>query len=267
MGKIDDRKCLTIIVEVVVIYLVVSVLGAMALMPALTAATDMSRGSVMVMSSLVVNVALIIIFLVLFKDLEIFRVKPGLSLRRQAPFMVAGIVDFLLLAVLMGTILASLMPENYSGYSEKFGLGNGHMGITEILWLVVAAPAAEEIMCRGVIFKAVRSGHGFWLAAIISSLFWAVIHMDLIQGISTFVLGLLLALLMEKFGSLWVCIAAHMLNNIVAILPFDLLTLPEGLLYKVIMAVAVAVVVLALTWALAVHKTDVPAEDTGISII
>ena len=185
----------------------------------------------------------------------------------ETPFIVAGLVDFLLLGILTGTILAGLMPENYSEYSSAFGLGTGHMGIIEILWLVVAAPVAEEIMCRGVVFKAVRSGHGFWLAAIISSLLWAVIHMDLIQGISTFILGLLLALLMEKFGSLWVCIGAHMLNNVIAILPSDVFTLPNELKYRVIMAVAVTVVVLALTRALAVHKTDVPDADTGISII
>ncbi len=267
MGKIDDRKCLTIIVEVVVIYLVTFALGAMALMPALTAATDMSTNSVTVISSLAVDAVLIVVFLLLFKDLDPFGGKPGISVRHETPFIVAGLVSFLLLGILTGTILAGLMPENYSEYSSAFGLGTGNMGIIETLWLVVAAPVAEEIMCRGVVFKAVRSGHGFWLAAIISSLLWAVIHMDLIQGISTFILGLLLALLMEKFGSLWVCIGAHMLNNVIAILPSDVFTLPNELKYRVIMAVAVTVVVLALTRALAVHKTDVPDADTGISII
>ncbi len=58
-----------------------------------------------------------------------------------------------------------------------------------------------------------------------------------------------------------------MLNNVIAILPSDVFTLPNELKYRVIMAVAVTVVVLALTWALAVHKTDAPDRDAGISII
>ena len=85
--------------------------------------------------------------------------------------------------------------------------------------LVVAAPAFEEIFFRGFIIGAlVARGTPAFVAAVVSALFWAVIHLQYdLYGIGTiFVMGLLLAAARLKTGSIVPCIAMHALANAIA---------------------------------------------------
>lgn len=91
-----------------------------------------------------------------------------------------------------------------------------------ILAMVVLVPIYEELIFRGVIWKAWReqiSGMGgVWLATILTSLVFAVIHFQYdLLGVSTiFVLALLMSYARYKSGSLWLPIIIHMTNNAMA---------------------------------------------------
>lgn len=90
-----------------------------------------------------------------------------------------------------------------------------------LLWLaiVIAAPLAEELFFRGFLFEGIRYTRlGATGAVVITSLLWAVIHLQYgPYEISTvFILGLILGVARLATGSIYTSIAMHTLVNLVA---------------------------------------------------
>lgn len=82
---------------------------------------------------------------------------------------------------------------------------------------VLAAPVVEELFFRGILCQSLsRYSKGF--GVVFSSLLFAMMHMNLVQGIPTFLIGLVLGYVLIRSGSLSACIIIHMLNNLLAML-------------------------------------------------
>ncbi len=83
----------------------------------------------------------------------------------------------------------------------------------------VMAPICEELFFRGYFFRALRNWHGVWPAALLTGLVFGGVHAgsapvgDLVPLAA---LGVILCLLYERTGSLYLCIALHVLNNAIA---------------------------------------------------
>ncbi|GAB4217260.1 MAG: hypothetical protein OHK0022_59330 [Roseiflexaceae bacterium] len=80
----------------------------------------------------------------------------------------------------------------------------------------VIVPIAEELLFRGVLYNWLRS-RGFWLAALVSSALFGLVHGHLTIGIIAFVLGLVCAWVYERSRSLWAPIAVHIGFNVLGI--------------------------------------------------
>ena len=84
-----------------------------------------------------------------------------------------------------------------------------------IVILSVFAGICEEVLFRGTIMPAMEK-HGLVPAIILSSLLFALFHGSFLSLISTFTLGVAMAVVVIKTGSLWGGIFYHMLNNFYA---------------------------------------------------
>ncbi len=82
--------------------------------------------------------------------------------------------------------------------------------------IVVIAPIVEEIVFRGYIFGSLRPRMPWWLAAIIVSVLFGLIHGQLNVGIDTFLLSMVVCYLREKTGAIWSGIAVHAIKNSIA---------------------------------------------------
>jgi membrane protease YdiL (CAAX protease family) len=84
---------------------------------------------------------------------------------------------------------------------------------------IVGAPVLEEVLFRGALFSAIRqSSLGSLGAILITSTLWAMIHAGAAPWMFVgliFVMGLVLGILLMRFGSLWVPIICHCLWNTV----------------------------------------------------
>lgn len=81
----------------------------------------------------------------------------------------------------------------------------------------IFTPIFEEIFFRGIIFNELRKSANIISAIILQSLIFAIAHMNLIQGIYTFFLGIILAYFYIITNSIWSSILAHIIFNIMAI--------------------------------------------------
>ncbi len=84
-----------------------------------------------------------------------------------------------------------------------------------VLVLSVFAGICEEVLFRGTIMPSMES-NGLVQAVVYSSLLFAMLHGSLLNLVSTFSLGVIMAVIVIKTGSLWAGIFYHMLNNFIA---------------------------------------------------
>ena len=109
-------------------------------------------------------------------------------------------------------ILMAWMHGDIRMYFDKFEL----VPFIILFIAVFVQSAAEEMICRGFIYQRVlRTYRGrFWLAVLINSFFFGVIHLGN-NGISAMavvdlvVTGLLFSAMVYYFDSLWMAMAAH----------------------------------------------------------
>ena len=91
------------------------------------------------------------------------------------------------------------------------------------------APVAEELFFRGFFYTALRQRLGIAAAVTISSLVFAVGHIDALGVVAaSFIMGIALALAYEYTRSLWVAIAIHAFNNSLATVMVYLLLLVQA---------------------------------------
>jgi len=78
---------------------------------------------------------------------------------------------------------------------------------------VVVAPIAEEVIFRGFLYPVVKRYSEPWFAAIFTGCLFGVIHFNLMSFPLLALMGIVLVVLYEITGSLWVPIACHAAFN------------------------------------------------------
>ncbi|NRQ44154.1 CPBP family intramembrane metalloprotease [Rheinheimera sp. YQF-2] len=126
------------------------------------------------------------------------------------------IVAYLIFAVAQ-TLINHLFEVDAGDFIGAI-LGSRDIGL--LLVFVVAAPILEEAVFRGYLFKAWRTGFlGLWGTLLLTSLLFTLLHAGQYPGIllgMLFAFSLLLGLARERSGSLYVPVALHALNNLIA---------------------------------------------------
>lgn len=127
-------------------------------------------------------------------------------------------------------------------------------GVYMLFALLGVAPVFEELLCRGVIFEAVRAKRGAWAACVLSSMIFGLMHFEPQFVLNAFIVGLLLSYIYLRTRSIFAPIILHSLNNLFAYL-FLILGVADmslsdfvgsGVVYMVIYGVAAVVLLFSL---------------------
>lgn len=81
----------------------------------------------------------------------------------------------------------------------------------------VVAPIGEEAAFRGLLFPWLRDRTGLWLAALLSAFAFAILHSILVLVPALLVVGIALAVVYHRSGSLWPVIVMHGLFNAIMV--------------------------------------------------
>jgi sodium transport system permease protein len=107
------------------------------------------------------------------------------------------------------------LPDDTGGM--KAAIDRPPLGV--VLMVIAIAPAiCEEVLFRGVLLRGFASQLHGWAAILLSSLLFSIYHLNLPQMVPTFVLGLVLAVIATRAGSVIPTMVAHALNNFIAVL-------------------------------------------------
>lgn len=145
----------------------------------------------------------------------------GVMQNKKAPIWKYSMVIVISLAISFGlnnliimANLSNISPE----YEETLKLLYSAKLPLQLICLGVLIPICEELVFRGLLFKRLRAQGKFLQAALYSSLVFGLLHVNLVQMLYGFLLGIMLAYVYEKFGSVKAPILAHISMNIFSVL-------------------------------------------------
>jgi membrane protease YdiL (CAAX protease family) len=91
--------------------------------------------------------------------------------------------------------------------------------LISFLIIAILVPISEELYFRGLIYRWFQLRFRFWPAVLLSSVIFGLAHYDsLAVVVSSFVMGVVNAIAMERTKSIWVPILMHAVTNGVAVI-------------------------------------------------
>lgn len=133
-----------------------------------------------------------------------------------AEFSAAGFNPVLLLWAFVFMLAVGVVCEPVFKYLPQPDLSMVGRGGWAIFSLVVCAPVLEELLCRGLILGSLRKRYGVAVAWFLSSLFFGLMHLQPLQVVNAFIIGLILGYVYIETRSIWAVIILHALNNALA---------------------------------------------------
>ncbi|MBQ4051536.1 MAG: CPBP family intramembrane metalloprotease [Oscillospiraceae bacterium] len=138
--------------------------------------------------------------------------------------IIGQVLSILTLAFLELIRFPLYVPELTTDWSDPLG------SVLLLLYVCILGPIAEELIFRGVILKLLQK-HGVSFAVIFSAFLFMLFHQNVAQIFLPFLLGIMLALITIRSGSIVPAILAHILNNSLAMVLDVVLPLDNMLLY------------------------------------
>jgi hypothetical protein len=142
-----------------------------------------------------------------------------------------------------------LFPSNHviSPISEN-GL------LVRVLYNVIAAPIAEELLFRGIVFNRLNSWTPTWFSVLASSVLFGAMHLDLLQGLVSSVTGVMLVLIYLRYRNLWLPIFGHIAGNLAAITLYEISRATGGV-YAIHLLIPSAIMLIISIWLLLRYTT------------
>lgn len=155
-------------------------------------------------------------FLLLFFFLKIIRgsfADLGLNKFRTSQFVI-GFIGGILLSVAVGLLGNLIVDSLGTPEPQSFALAvKGAYASWQLILLLllggVMVPLKEELIFRGLVYPPVKKAYGPVKGIILTALFFAVFHFDLIRFLPLLLGGLVLTWMYQKTASIWPSIIAH----------------------------------------------------------
>lgn len=146
----------------------------------------------------------------LYKEDRVFRGEEHWSGKIAAAAALGGAG----LSLIFGLVVRALQITGASLADETLFTGNLWL---EAVVLLAASPILEEYFFRGVLYGRCKELVSASAAAFMTAAFFGVFHWDLVQGIYSFFMGLILAFLMEKTNTVKAPVVFHFAANLAAL--------------------------------------------------
>lgn len=166
------------------------------------------------------------------------------------PLMIAGIIILVpggqFAANYIVNITAMIRPDWLDQYNQLFeSSGITDLTFLTILYSVILAPICEELIFRGVTMRCARKALPFWLANIMQAALFGLFHLNWIQGIYAFALGIVLGYVCERGGSIYYSMGLHLLFNLWGTFAVFLPEIPDSIAASMIVIIVMIVSLVA----------------------
>lgn len=219
--------------EALGVYILAFLLAGLATLPfiqLMEPEADLTNIVLTVVAALVI-VAVLVLWLSRYHRgwLEVLRLpEPGTWRKEIGSGVVFGIGLYPVMVFVVGgllTVLLQAISGEHVEAPEQVGEHLPAVGTAlTIVYAIVIAPIGEELFFRGVLFRALRDRHGFWVGAAGSAIGFGLIHFIPGSAIDAallmtvmFFTGVALCFIYERRRTIVAPIAAHVTFNVIGI--------------------------------------------------
>ena len=152
----------------------------------------------------------------------VFRQRAGRKEGERGLFSGSSLAGIFCLAIgaqcLIGIMLllwSMVSPGQIEAYEQLMeDSGIGELTVFSAIATVIMAPVGEELVCRGLSLEYLkRAGARFWVINVVQAALFGVMHLNLVQGVYAFLVGLVCGYLMLKYRNLLASIFFHAVFN------------------------------------------------------
>ncbi len=133
------------------------------------------------------------------------------------PFLLLFLIGQSLFLIEFSVLIQHLFPLPDLWMEVFRDLFRGHWFLVFLL-VAVIVPIVEEFIFRGIILRGFLKRYTPFLAVVLSSVLFALMHMNIVQMVTGFLAGLVLGWLYYKTYSLKLVIVAHALHNTLSLI-------------------------------------------------
>lgn len=123
---------------------------------------------------------------------------------------------FCFVASYVNSLLAPL-PEATAEALMSSGLDSGYKLVLMLISTAIIPAFVEELLFRGLILSQIKP-YSTLGAILISAILFGLMHQTTYQFFYTTVLGVILAVVCIKTGSIWACVLVHFSNNFISMI-------------------------------------------------
>lgn len=156
-----------------------------------------------------------------FSAFEHLSLKPKHLKKICSPLMLIGI--FVLALGLQYTVsyiiafTSSINPDWLTAFEElSDSAGMNDMTLLLVLYSVFLGPINEELLFRGVSLSHLCRAMPFWIANVIQAALFGIFHLNMLQGIYAFLLGLFFGYIRHVSKSIYPSMLLHIIYNFFA---------------------------------------------------
>jgi len=146
--------------------------------------------------------------------------KIGQSIRlKNKPLKNFIFTTFLSIGIIIAlSKLLDLICFVFPALKPDYGYISQYSVIVTLVCFALLPAIYEELIFRKLILQFLRNRFPDLVAILLTSFLFAVFHMNILQGITAFVLGVFLAMVAIRTDSILLCVYAHFLNNLFFVL-------------------------------------------------
>ena len=111
------------------------------------------------------------------------------------------------------------------------------------IYAIILGPIAEELIFRGLVYRFARLKMTFMGANLLQAVLFAVYHLNLVQGIYAFVIGLIFGFIASRGRGIRYSILLHILFNLVAVLGKDFIPSITALMPVPVLLISIGLVI------------------------
>ena len=146
----------------------------------------------------------------------------GIALKGFYKNVLSGIAAYIfIMPILLVLLILSMLFLDSIGYKSPpepvfdmfFEEKRGNVILFLTIFVSILGPIIEEVFFRGFLYSAVRKRFGVFLGVLLSGAFFSLLHANIAGFLPIMMLGVLMAFLYEKTGSLVASVAIHILHN------------------------------------------------------
>lgn len=143
--------------------------------------------------------------------------KPGIKREQIVHGLWAAVIVILASASLNNLISMTPLVELSEGFREANAGFYGSTLVPELVGSAIVTPILEELVFRGIVFGRLSDMLSRTAAVLLSAFCFAIVHFNIVQFIYAFLVGIVLALLVECSGYLFAAVIGHIAANALAV--------------------------------------------------